>query len=211
MRKLCSITAAAILATSAFGADLVQENSGGFIGVGLGSHSITGSSASTTTTSGTSQTIFQNKTGFNAEIIGGYKAFLNDWFGYRAYLSIGLNNNDQTTKNQATTTGNRFGLALSANSDLLFNFIGNKTVHFGAYAGLGYGFDLGFYSARNSTTIVGAHLLALNAGTRVQIAQRHGIELGIKYAPFIALHTTTTTTNENIGAITYNLKYIYTF
>lgn len=100
----------------------------------------------------------------------GYKQFFNDKFGARYY---GLFN--------YTTIGATYGdigaFSLNANADALFNFASVKVFEFGAFAGLSLGY-VGYvtYDVDNFDTVSGLDL-GINAGVRVSIAERHGVEL----------------------------------
>lgn len=75
--------------------------------------------------------------GFNWEIVAGYKHFINNWIGFRYYVSVG----SQHYKDEIFTAGKvKAGVfEYIGNADLLINFYTAELWSIGMFAGLGVG------------------------------------------------------------------------
>lgn len=75
--------------------------------------------------------------GVTWELLGGYKHFVNDWFGLRYYVNIGA----QHYKDEVFTAGKVEAgvIDYTANADILVNFWTEELWSIGMFAGLGVG------------------------------------------------------------------------
>lgn len=214
MKKLFVSSAVALALSSSV---VVAEESGAFVGVGLGyggakyTIDLSGPGASKDSLSGS---------GMRYELIAGYKQFFTDSFGLRYYGSFiyGDNTFKQGGANVKSTL-----MSYSANVDALYNFVNSGDMDFGAFLGLGvgantwggklmdeakeYAADIG----KLSTTGVD---VALNVGLRGVFAKQHGVELAAR-VPFMA--TTLISKGDDTNTLkatikpNYNVGVRYTF
>lgn len=211
MKKLLISSAVAL---ALFSSTLVAEESGAFVGAGLG---LGGTKLKPT---GEGAGITLNLNGFSYEIVAGYKQFFTPEFGLRYYANFaGLN----TSVAVASINVYNYGV----NVDALYNFvdklIDEQPVSFGGFLGLGLGANtwggnlidvlpMMAEMAGGGKTTTTSFNLALNVGLRAEIMKHHDIEL-VARIPFIA------TTIYNVNGVkinasqTYNvgLRYIYSF
>ncbi|CAM3277676.1 outer membrane beta-barrel protein [Helicobacter labetoulli] len=165
MKKLLvSSVVALAMASSA----VVAEESGAFVGLGLNMSSfqtkMTGLLNTKTTASG-----------FEYEIVAGYKYFMTQDFGVRGYAH--LNHNQQTTKIGTGTTETLI-FNYGVNVDALYNFVSQENVDFGAFAGVRLGMNtVGGDAAKPAGVEKNAFFAGINLGLRGNFAKAHGVEL----------------------------------
>lgn len=138
----------------------------------------------------------------------GYQQYINNFVGFRAYLGANyiLTQKQTVIYSQAGGGGGTLksegnmqyhGVNISGNIDALLKYDFSKNFALGIYGGIGY--EGSFYNDSN-VKIAAASAGALelfgkvknisgsgfiyNAGIYTLIAQRHQIELGIKFAPY---------------------------
>ncbi len=196
-KYIISSTLALALASST----LVAEESGAFVGVGVGY--------------GASQVKFGSEktdlNGISYEVIAGYKQFFTPSFGLRYYINFAYA--DASGKVKGTSEkikGNVMDYGV--NVDALYNFITGGNTDFGAFLGLGLGANSwGGRDFKDSKIDKTGLNLALNVGLRTEIAKAHGIEIAAR-VPFIA--TTLDESEPKVTAShTYNVgvRYVYSF
>ena len=183
----------AVILSLIFGANVAfAEESGGFLGLGVGYSDLNltvnaevTEIATGTTTSGKTES---KGDGVAYGLIIGYKQLFNQYVGLRYYVNV-----DAMHSNNNKYNGVKFGelifLNYNANMDLLVNFLGNKDNDFGLFLGFGLGantllgkgakdmvdgFKAKYPNDNLETTSFGA---VLNTGLRATIAQSHGIEV----------------------------------
>ena len=213
MKKLFVSSAVALALTS--GA-LVAEESGAFVGVGVGY------GGAKIKVSGAEEAGFTggdgNFGGVGYEIIAGYKQFFTPEFGLRYYANFAGANTSATIEGTDETAKLNV-MNYGVNVDALYNFINDDSLSFGAFLGLGLGMNSwsgnaidGFSDVFDEKAKKSGFSLALNLGVRTEIAKHHGVELAAK-VPFLA-----TTLFDKEGAQvtaqqTYNVgvRYIFSF
>ena len=217
MKKLF-VSSAVALALSC-GA-LVAEESGAFVGVGLG---VSGTKIKDNfilqgTTPIPTADYTYNASGFGYELLFGYKQFFTPEFGLRYYANFAGANTSATIEGTDETAKLNV-MNYGVNVDALYNFINDDSLSFGAFLGLGLGMNSwsgnaidGFSDVFDEKAKKSGFSLALNLGVRTEIAKHHGVELAAK-VPFLA-----TTLFDKEGAKvtaqqTYNVgaRYIFSF
>lgn len=198
-KYIISSTLALALASSA----LVAEESGAFVGVGVGY--------------GASQVKFGSEktdlNGISYEVIAGYKQFFTPSFGLRYYANFAYADASGKPKDSSEKIKGNV-MDYGVNVDALYNFVTGGT-DFGAFLGLGLGANTwGGKSFKDAKLDKTGFNLALNVGLRSVIAQNHGIEIAAR-VPFIAttLQKAATDTPKMTGSHTYNVgvRYIFSF
>ena len=200
-KYIISSTLALALASST----LVAEESGAFVGVGVGY--------------GASQVKFGSEktdlNGISYEVIAGYKQFFTPSFGLRYYINFAYA--DASGKVKGTSEkikGNVMDYGV--NVDALYNLVASANANFGVFVGVGAGAntwggrDIEHFNSKTGLNV------ALNAGLRSQFGKHHSIEIAAR-VPFIA------TTLEKADAAagtpkvtashTYNVgaRYVFSF
>lgn len=149
------------------------EESGEFIGLGVGFHNLKtvsapeGANTTTTTTSGV----------LGYEIMFGYNKFYTPRqnvalrFYFDVFYHPNFNANANNTK--MAYLGTYFNL------DGMINFVDNEYFRLGLYAGVGGGAGTYFTNADITGTKTRPNVL-LNGGVRFVIANEHGFEIGVK-------------------------------
>ena len=210
MKKLFVSSAVALALAS--GA-LVAEESGAFVGVGVGY------GGTKMKSSGGDEGGSESLGGLSYEVIAGYKQFFTPEFGLRYYANFaGANTSKSIDGAKAKANVMNYGV----NVDALYNFINDDSLSFGAFLGLGLGMNTWSGSFIDSVSDLVADSgekvkksgfgLGLNVGVRTEIAKHHGIEVAAK-VPFLA----TTLFNKDGVKITaqqtYNVgvRYIFSF
>ncbi|TLD95198.1 outer membrane protein [Helicobacter jaachi] len=188
MKKLLVSSVAALALTSSA---LIAEESGAFVGVGIGYGSTT-MKESFSGAGGHDENL--SKAGLNYGLIAGYKQFFTESFGLRYYANIDFNNSKlkQTDPDLGSTTLNNINYGV--NVDALYNFVTSADMDFGVFLGIGLGANswsgktidilkegLDGTGKKVSTTGFDA---ALNVGLRGVFAKAHGIELAAR-VPFV--------------------------
>ena len=208
MRKLVSIVAAAVLlsATSAF-----AEESGGFVGFGIGG----GGTTFATKFGGTTEK--ENRSGLNYGFVGGYKQFFTPHLGLRYYVNVDLHHNMSKDKEADPDTGKKETPEIiianyGVNVDFLGNFIAEDGIDFGGFIGLGLGANTltgkWIKDAKDSMKANGVKFtdtgfdLSLNVGLRTNIATNHGLEVAVR-VPFLPV----TVVNEGGAKYTFGQTY----
>ena len=169
-KYIISSTLALALASSA----LVAEESGAFVGVGVGY--------------GASQVKFGSEktdlNGISYEVIAGYKQFFTPSFGLRYYINFAYADASKKAKDgdpELIGSVADYGV----NVDALYNLIASANANFGVFVGVGvgantwYGRDLDLKDYEQTGLNV-----ALNAGLRSQFGRHHSIEIAAR-VPFI--------------------------
>ena len=218
MKKLFVSSAVALALAS--GA-LVAEESGAFVGVGLG---VSGTKIKDNfilqgTTPIPTADYTYNASGFGYELLFGYKQFFTPEFGLRYYVNIaGANTSKSIEGIKAKANVMNYGV----NVDALYNFINDDSLSFGAFLGLGLGMnswsgngidsydDLARENGESIST--SGFNLALNLGVRTEIAKHHGVELAVR-VPFITTILYDKYDIKITAAQTYNVgvRYIFSF
>lgn len=180
MKKiLCGIAVSVALSGA-----LCAEESGAFVGVGVGY----GGGQMKNSFGGESNKY--NFGGVSYGFVGGYKQFFTPYLGLRYYANIDIVHNTlKISGGEDGDTKSKFNLInYGANVDFLGNFISNEALDFGGFIGLGLGANtwsgskLKELNGKSSKT---GFDFALNVGLRVNIAQNHGVEVAAR-VPFIA-------------------------
>ena len=187
MKKLLvSSVVALAMASSA----VVAEESGVFVGLGLG---YGGSSAKSEVSSDIlSAKETANGSGLNYGLVAGYKQFFTDSFGLRYYANIDYNSSKIKVDTEKVALN---AINYGVNVDALYNFVSSDGMDFGAFLGLGLGANTWSGKAvdgfKEQTKDSGKKVsttgfdLALNAGLRGVFAKQHGVEIFAR-VPFIA-------------------------
>ncbi|EFR47785.1 outer membrane insertion signal domain protein [Helicobacter cinaedi CCUG 18818 = ATCC BAA-847] len=187
MKRLLVSSIAAMALTSSV---VVAEESGVFVGLGLG---FGGSSVKAEASiDGVSTKDTANGSGLNYGLVAGYKQFFTDGFGLRYYANIDYNSSKIKVDTEKVALN---VINYGVNVDALYNFVSSDGMDFGAFLGLGLGANTwsgkavdGFKDQikdsgkKVSTT---GFDLALNAGLRGVFAKQHGVEIFAR-VPFIA-------------------------
>ncbi|CAM3299281.1 outer membrane protein [Helicobacter labetoulli] len=187
MKRLLVSSIAAMALTSSV---VVAEESGVFVGLGLG---FGGSSVKTEESNGGASTKdTANGSGLNYGLVAGYKQFFTDSFGLRYYANIDYNSSKiKVDTGKVALNAINYGV----NVDALYNFVSSDGMDFGAFLGLGLGANTwsgkavdGFkeqIKASGKKVSTTGFDLALNAGLRGVFAKQHGVEIFAR-VPFIA-------------------------
>ena len=215
--KICAFSVAFL---ASCGSVCLAESSGAFIGANYGYgefRQVTsggGLSFMGATINASERTTIKTDS-FSVGFLMGSKHFFNPYFGFRIFGGIDVYVPEFVSdgqKEDATL------VTYGANLDLLVNFIAKEKVDFGIFVGGGVGGNtwlskeienikqdikannMGFKVRQSGLDV------ALNAGLRVHIARRHGIELGTRlpFMPMVLL-------NENItqAGLNTNIKIEY--
>ncbi len=215
---LCKIRAIALISLLFCGGFVVAEESGFFIGANTGygkfkqvvSGKIGVNGATITPDKETIKT-----DSFSSGFLLGYKYFFNPFVGLRIYAGIDVfvpEFEADGQKEDATL------INYGGNLDFLVNFVAKEKVDFGLFVGVGIGenkwFSKDITEAKNDANFkkLGIKIkdnaldIALNTGLRVNIARRHGIELGarVPFKPVVMIDKTL----EN-GGVSVNYKHQY--
>ena len=189
MKRLLISSIAAMALTSSV---VVAEESGAFVGLGLG---FGGSSLKAEMSiGGVSTKDTANGSGLNYGLIAGYKQFFTDSFGLRYYANIDYNSSKiKADGEKASLNVINYGV----NVDALYNFVSSDGMDFGAFLGLGLGAntwsgkaisdnkkELERFGKGDKVSTTGFDL-ALNAGLRGVFAKQHGVEIFAR-VPFVA-------------------------
>lgn len=185
MKKfLFSVALAGALSGSAY-----AESDGIFVGLGIGggaAMNVAGNAiGGTPTVAGASSGSTSNTAVFLGARIG-YQLFFDDAYGFRVYLSdfFGYAQYPDSASPLNPPLAHRANMILDLNADYLYNW-SVMDVNAGFYVGFGGGamFTIPFGNQTYAPTKVqqqaGASL-AINAGIRTSINDRHQIEFGVK-------------------------------
>nr|WP_300733099.1 outer membrane beta-barrel protein [uncultured Helicobacter sp.] len=174
MKTIKNVCLSSAVALALAGSALVAEESGGFVGVGVGY--------------GGFQFNEDEKldlNGISYEVIAGYKQFFTPNFGLRYYINF-TTYADTSVKVKGTSEKLKASVAdYGVNVDVLYNLIASANANFGAFVGVGvgantwYGGDLYLKDYEQTGLNV-----ALNAGLRSQFGRHHSIEIAAR-VPFI--------------------------
>ena len=208
MKKLLVSSIAAMALTSSV---VVAEESGAFVGLGLG---FGGSSLKAEMSiGGVSTKDTANGSGLNYGLIAGYKQFFTDSFGLRYYANIDYNSSKIKMDTEKVALN---AINYGVNVDALYNFVSSDGMDFGAFLGLGLGantwsgkaVDAGKEMAKeaNKSLSTTGFDLALNAGLRGVFAKQHGVEVFAR-VPFIA--TTMLDAKEGTESVKYSTSRNY--
>lgn len=211
MKKLV-ISSAVALALA--GSLAVAEESGAFVGVGVGY--------------GSAKYTFdiapvQNSTdgsGIRYEAVLGYKQFFTDSFGLRYYGNFSYGDHAfKLGNNDLKSNVMNYGI----NVDALYNFVASSNTNLGVFLGVGVGANTwsgkavdGVKEAVRDTKISSTGIdAALNVGLRGVFARRHSLELAAR-VPFMATTLVDKTDGTLIKATlkpTYSagVRYIFSF
>ena len=212
-KNFTSNICAFIVVCLTFCGECLAEKSGVFIGANYGYgefRQVTSggglSFMGNTIKAGESETIKTDS--FSVGFLTGYKYFFNPYFGFRIFAGIDVYVPEFVSEGQKEDATL---VTYGANLDLLVNFIAKEKVDFGIFVGGGVGGNtwlskeienikqdiksnnIGFKVKQSGLDV------ALNAGFRVHIARRHGIELGTRlpFMPMVLL-------DENITEVGLN-------
>ena len=208
MKRLLISSIAAMALTSSV---VVAEESGAFVGLGLG---FGGSSLKAEMSiGGVSTKDTANGSGLNYGLIAGYKQFFTDSFGLRYYANIDYNSSKIKMDTEKVALN---AINYGVNVDALYNFVSSDGMDFGAFLGLGLGantwsgkaVDAGKEMAKqaNKSLSTTGFDLALNAGLRGVFAKQHGVEVFAR-VPFIA--TTMLDAKEGTESVKYSTSRNY--
>ncbi|BDB66509.1 hypothetical protein Hc94105_0705 [Helicobacter cinaedi] len=208
MKRLLISSIAAMALTSSV---VVAEESGAFVGLGLG---FGGSSVKAEMSiGGVSTKDTANGSGLNYGLIAGYKQFFTDSFGLRYYANIDYNSSKIKMDTEKVALN---AINYGVNVDALYNFVSSDGMDFGAFLGLGLGantwsgkaVDAGKEMAKqaNKSLSTTGFDLALNAGLRGVFAKQHGVEVFAR-VPFIA--TTMFDAKEGTESVKYSTSRNY--
>lgn len=211
MKRLLISSIAAMALTSSV---VVAEESGAFVGLGLG---FGGSSVKAEMSiGGVSTKDTANGSGLNYGLIAGYKQFFTDSFGLRYYANIDYNSSKVDFGAENGGKGSLNAINYGVNVDALYNFVRSDGMDFGAFLGLGLGantwsgkaVDTGKEMANvaNKSLSTTGFDLALNAGLRGVFAKQHGVEVFAR-VPFIA--TTMLDAKEGAESVKYSTSRNY--
>ncbi len=186
MKKLLVSSIVAMALTSSV---VVAEESGAFVGLGLG---FGGSSVKSEFSGTISAKETFNGSGLNYGLVAGYKQFFTDSFGLRYYANIDYNSSKIKMDTEKVALN---AINYGVNVDALYNFVSSDGMDFGAFLGLGLGANTWsgkvVDEAKKMAKDTGKSLsttgfdLALNAGLRGVFAKQHGVEIFAR-VPFIA-------------------------
>lgn len=208
MKKLLISSIAAMALTSSV---VVAEESGAFVGLGLG---FGGSSVKSEVSSDIlSAKETMSGSGLNYGLVAGYKQFFTDSFGLRYYANIDYNSSKIKMDTEKVALN---AINYGVNVDALYNFVSSDGMDFGAFLGLGLGantwsgkaVDAGKEMAKqaNKSLSTTGFDLALNAGLRGVFAKQHGVEIFAR-VPFIA--TTMLDVKEGTESVKYSTSRNY--
>ena len=187
MKKIVtSLAVASILSVSA-----VADTDGVFVGI-QGSTGFDYAKVVDNSTTGT--TVTTTYPSWQIGILGGYKMFFIPKVGARFYGLINYKSSstnaetaDSTAATTTTSDTTNSILSLSANADVLFNFISKQNINFGVFGGFSLGYtsseseneaDDGTGTITITRTEYGSGLdFGINLGLRALLAQKHGLEL----------------------------------
>ena len=137
MKRLLISSIAAMALTSSV---VVAEESGAFVGLGLG---FGGSSLKAEMSiGGVSTKDTANGSGLNYGLIAGYKQFFTDSFGLRYYANIDYNSSKVDFGAENGGKGSLNAINYGVNVDALYNFVSSDGMDFGAFLGLGLGANI---------------------------------------------------------------------
>ena len=201
--KTTKLFVSSVVALALSSSALVAEESGVFVGVGVGyggSQIKAGSEK-------------QNLSGISYEVIAGYKQFFTQDFGLRYYANFAYADASGKPKDSSEKIKGNV-MDYGVNVDAIYNFVTGVT-DFGAFLGLGLGANTwGGKSFKDAKMDKTGFNLALNVGLRSVIAQHHSMEIAAR-VPFIAttLQAAATGTPKMTGSHTYNVgvRYIFSF
>lgn len=200
-KLLVSVALSLAFASSA----LIAEESGVFVGVGVGY----GASAAKISVVGESVPT-QDFNGMSYEVIAGYKQFFTPSFGLRYYANfVYAQHKVKDSESDMKIDAMNYGV----NVDALYNFVSSGDTNIGAFLGLGVGaMSFGGKDLKDQKMDKTGFNLALNVGLRSEFAKHHGVEIAAR-VPFIA----TTLADDEIQKVTakenYNVgvRYIFSF
>ena len=171
----------------------LAEESGGFVGIGIGGGGTKYIYDEKDTANGEKRKVEKSRGGINYGFIAGYKQFFNDYLGLRYYVNLDIHHNMTKHKDDSE----KYDITLlnyGANVDFLGNFLVTEMVDFGGFIGLGIGgnslFGKYIKDLRSVTRENGYKFsntgfdIWLNVGLRTNIAKYHGLEL-VARVPFM--------------------------
>lgn len=204
MKRLLISSIAAMALTSSV---VVAEESGAFVGLGLG---FGGNSVESKSPDGKETA---KGSGLNYGLVAGYKQFFTDSFGLRYYANIDYNSSKIKMDTEKVALN---AINYGVNVDALYNFVSSDGMDFGAFLGLGLGANTWSgkavdglkeqakdFGKKASTT---GFDLVLNAGLRGVFAKQHGVEIFAR-VPFIA--TTMLDAKEGTESVKYSTSRNY--
>lgn len=192
------------------------ENSGGFIGLGIGGGAIKAGAKINDVDSKSEIWAMQNTLDWGA--MAGYKHFFTQKFGARFYANVIIAHASMIGMqyNGTNATLSTFLLNYTANADLLYDFYNNSNIEAGAFIGLGLG--------GSSYYVVGAGVfgaqhgfdIGINFGLRTQFSHNHGIELfaRVPFLPFAKAPSRDIDIDveASVGqAFSLMMRYVYTY
>lgn len=199
----------------------MAENSGAFVGLGLGMSDVRYNI--NTQNNGENSRAYDHKNVFSGGVLAGYKQFFGESFGARYYLSVDTNT--------ANIKREEFGafMTYAANADLLYNFVKSSSTELGVFLGVGLGATHithidsklnKLFSEDGGENAGGINVKSLgfyagvNAGIRTIIADNHAIELAARIpitTQAIFKVNEPTLVMEATGRQNYALNIRYTF
>lgn len=197
-----------------------QEKNGAFAGFGLGFGGGGAIINITLPTQTVKATTSQNFINYDLKV--GYKSFLNEWFGFRGYVSFGYSNAKNIVnpggKNVPLIVEQDFGANIVdyyANFDLLFNVYTTESYFVGLLGGMGIGgLDLYYRDRFLGNQNASGFQMNLKLGARLNTGT-HSVEFVAK-VPFLGPKMTLNVGGANLKMDfrqDYNLSmsYIYNF
>ena len=197
----------------------LAEESGGFIGLGIGGGGAKYNIKQEFYGRGKISHL-RNFGGINYGFVAGYKQFFNDYFGLRYYANLDIYHNLKKTNDEYLGKVDITLINYGANVDFLGNFISSEMVDFGGFIGLGIGGNTltGKYIKDMKDEIRGRREsgekfndtgfdMWLNVGLRTNIAKYHGTEVAVR-VPFIPVKFIE---HKQVGGNDYDSITAYTF
>ena len=187
----------------------LAEESGGFIGIGIGG----GGNAMKSEGGGFSEK--QSRGSLNYGFVGGYKQFFTPNLGLRYYANIDLHHNMEKLKDDDKAL-EAILINYGVNVDFLGNFVSNEMLDFGGFIGLGLGANTltgkDIEDMKKSAKASGVNLtttgfdVALNVGLRTNIAKHHGLEVAVR-VPFLPIALYSATAGGETFKLTFGQEY----
>ncbi len=194
----------------------LAEESGGFIGIGVGYGGIVEKMTEHTLDIDDKYT----SNGLSYGFVVGYKQFFNDYVGFRYYANVDIYHNMSKTKGE-TEVYKIIVVNYGVNVDLLYDFVVTEIADFGGFIGIGLGAntltgkyikDLKDEHKRlwNETLTTTGFDVWLNVGLRTNIAKYHGIEV-VARVPFLPVPMDVSDNLEHTLGQEYSIIARYTF
>ena len=174
------------------------EESGGFVGIGVGYGDAKMIQEATNGDTNTTEKYKITANGASYGFVAGYKQFFNEYLGLRYYANVDLTHATFkiTDIDGVTEKFSPILVNYGVNVDFLGNFVVTEIADFGGFIGLGIGGNSwvgkDMKDMKDSYNSEGTNIkikdtsfdVALNVGLRTNIAKYHGIEIAVR-VPFL--------------------------